>query len=127
MPDRPERAIPPPPGAVGADDSAVGGGRRTVASMNETTTITRPIPRATVHAALPTEMLERFRARAREHDRDNTYVADDLAELRSFGYLGAAAPAHHGGWGLTLADMAVSQRRLARYAPATALAMSMHT
>ena len=36
-------------------------------------------------------------------------------------------PEHLGGWGLNLAEMAASQRRLARYAPATALSMTMHT
>ena len=36
-------------------------------------------------------------------------------------------PSRFGGGGLTLAELAASQRRLARYAPATALAMSMHS
>ena len=36
-------------------------------------------------------------------------------------------PAELGGWGLDLAELAASQRRLARYAPATALAMTMHS
>jgi alkylation response protein AidB-like acyl-CoA dehydrogenase len=76
---------------------------------------------------LPTEMLERFRSRAGELDRANAYFDEDLAELRSFGYLAAAVPSEHGGWGLDLAQMAASQRRLARYAPATALAMTMHS
>ena len=40
------------------------------------------------------------------------------------GYLAAAVPEHLGGGGLNLAELVASQRRLARYAPATALAMS---
>src|SRR5262245_25783240 len=76
---------------------------------------------------LPTDLLEGFRARAGELDRTNTYFADDLAELREIGYLAAAVPAHLGGWGLDLAQLAASHRRLARYAPATALAMTMHS
>jgi alkylation response protein AidB-like acyl-CoA dehydrogenase len=72
-------------------------------------------------------MLDRFRERAPELDRTNTYFHEDLADLRSIGYLAAAVPAQLGGWGLDLADVAASQRRLARYAPATALAMTMHT
>lgn len=76
---------------------------------------------------IPTEMLERFRDRAGHLDRTNAYFEEDLAELRAIGYLGAAVPAEHGGWGLTLAELARSQRRLARYAPATALAMTMHS
>jgi alkylation response protein AidB-like acyl-CoA dehydrogenase len=91
-----------------------------------TTTVTTlvGVPRIT---ELPTEMLERFRARAGELDRTNTYFDEDLAELREAGYLAAAVPVHLGGWGLDLAGMAASQRRLARYAPATALAMTMHS
>jgi alkylation response protein AidB-like acyl-CoA dehydrogenase len=76
---------------------------------------------------LPTEMLEGFRARAADLDRSNRYFDEDLAELRQLGYLAAAVPADLGGWGLTLAELAASQRRLARYAPATALAITMHS
>ena len=79
------------------------------------------------HTEIPTELLEGFRARAGDLDRDNAYFADDLAELRDIGYLAAAVPAERGGWGLTLAELAASQRRLARYAPATALAVTMHS
>jgi alkylation response protein AidB-like acyl-CoA dehydrogenase len=45
----------------------------------------------------------------------------------AFGYLAAAVPVEFGGAGLDLVEMAASQRRLARYAPATALAMTMHS
>jgi alkylation response protein AidB-like acyl-CoA dehydrogenase len=76
---------------------------------------------------LPLDMLERFRARAGQLDQANDYFHEDLNELRAFGYLRAAVPDHLGGWGLDLAQMSASQRRLARYAPATALAMTMHT
>ncbi len=72
-------------------------------------------------------MLERFRSRAADLDAANQYFHEDLAELREVGYLAAVVPAELGGGGLTLAEMAASQRRLARYAPATALAMTMHT
>jgi alkylation response protein AidB-like acyl-CoA dehydrogenase len=93
--------------------------------MNTTNTLTPP--RSLSASELPEEMLHRFRSRAGELDRTNTYFAEDLAELRSIGYLAAAVPEDLGGWGLDLAQMAASQRRLARYAPATALALSMHT
>ena len=36
---------------------------------------------------IPTELLEGFRARAGELDRTNEYFHEDLAELRSIGYL----------------------------------------
>lgn len=76
---------------------------------------------------LPQEMLERFRSRAAELDRTNEYFHEDLEELRSIGYLAAVVPAARGGWGYDLATMAASQRRLARYAPATALSLTMHS
>jgi alkylation response protein AidB-like acyl-CoA dehydrogenase len=79
------------------------------------------------HTEIPTEMLEQFRARAPELDRTNTYFAEDLDDLRSIGYLAAVVPEELGGWGLDLAQFAASQRRLARYAPATALATTMHS
>jgi alkylation response protein AidB-like acyl-CoA dehydrogenase len=80
-----------------------------------------------VRYELPVEMLESFRARAGDLDQANAYFDDDLAELRSFGYLAAAVPAELGGAGLDLVQLAASQRRLASYAPATALAMTMHS
>jgi alkylation response protein AidB-like acyl-CoA dehydrogenase len=106
---------------VGADVNGVTAGRSSIGGM--TTTTVNPIE----HLELPTEMLERFRSRAAELDATNSYFADDLAELRAAGYLAAAVPRQYGGAGMTLAELAASQRRLARYAPATALAMTMHS
>jgi len=85
--------------------------------------MTRPTQRL---RELPTDALERFRARAGELDRTNTYFHEDLAELQELGYLAAAVPAELGGWGYSMAELAHSQQRLARYAPATALATTMH-
>jgi len=104
-----------------AGGSAVRAARVIVAPMSATFDT---LPRL---RELPIDMLERFRSRAGELDRTNSYFTDDLDELRKAGYLAAAVPEHLGGWGLDLAEMAASQRRLARYAPATALAMTMHT
>jgi alkylation response protein AidB-like acyl-CoA dehydrogenase len=68
-----------------------------------------------------------FRERARYADEHNTYFDEDFAVLQSIGYLAAAVPAEFGGWGLDLAEFSQMQRTLASYAPATALAMTMHT
>ncbi|MEV8272383.1 acyl-CoA dehydrogenase family protein [Microbacterium sp. NPDC077184] len=75
---------------------------------------------------LPDDLLERFRARAAAHDRDNTFPEDDLDELRERGYLAILVPADLGGAGLDLAAASVLQQRLATAAPATALAINMH-
>ena len=93
-----------------------------MAAMTTMTTTINP-----TRLELPVEMLERFRSRAGELDGTNTYFHEDLAELREFGYLAAAVPLEFGGGGMSLSELAASQRRLARYAPATALAMTMHS
>ena len=77
-------------------------------------------------ARLGDDLLTRCRERAAAHDRDGTFPHDDLAELRSIGWLTAAAPRSVGGHGLDLAELGLEQRRLGRHAPATALATCMH-
>ena len=53
-------------------------------------------------------------------------VAGDIARLAEAGYLNVALPPEHGGLGCTLRQAACGQRRLARHAPDTALAVSAH-
>jgi alkylation response protein AidB-like acyl-CoA dehydrogenase len=67
-----------------------------------------------------------FRARAAVADEQNTYFHEDFDVLRSLGYLAAAVPEEFGGWGLDPSELGRVQRQLATYAPATALAMTMH-
>jgi alkylation response protein AidB-like acyl-CoA dehydrogenase len=75
---------------------------------------------------LADDLLERCRLRAAAYDHDNTFFTDDLEELAASGYLQAAVPADRGGWGLSLPELSRQQRALARHAPPTALALSMH-
>ncbi|RPF27414.1 acyl-CoA dehydrogenase family protein [Georgenia muralis] len=75
---------------------------------------------------LSEDLLERIRARAARYDETNGFFDEDLAELRDAGYLTAFVPEAFGGGGLTLAEMAAEQMRLAGAAPATALAVNMH-
>lgn len=75
---------------------------------------------------LSEDLLERIRARAAHYDETNGFFDEDLAELRDAGYLTAFVPEAFGGGGLTLAEMAAEQMRLAGAAPATALAVNMH-
>lgn len=75
---------------------------------------------------LPEEVLEGFRQRASGYDRTNTFFHEDLDELLRRNYLAAAVPRELGGLGLSLGELGRQQRRMARYAPATALAVSMH-
>jgi alkylation response protein AidB-like acyl-CoA dehydrogenase len=75
---------------------------------------------------LTEEMLERFDSRAAIYDRENRFFDQDFEELRAARYLVLPLPEKFGGPGLSLAEVCGEQRRLAYYAPATALAVNMH-
>jgi alkylation response protein AidB-like acyl-CoA dehydrogenase len=72
------------------------------------------------------EMLARFAARAASYDKENRFFDEDFRELREAGYLRLPVPAELGGAGANLAQVCREQRRLAYYAPATALGINMH-
>ncbi len=71
-------------------------------------------------------LLERCRERAPAYDRDNRFCQEDFDELKAAGYLRMAIPKELGGMGLRLDEIAKETRRLAGYAPATALCINMH-
>lgn len=75
---------------------------------------------------LTEEMLTRFDSRAAAYDRENRFFEEDFDELRAAKYLTLPVPAEFGGPGLSLAQVCREQRRLAYFAPATALAVNMH-
>lgn len=75
---------------------------------------------------LAEEMLARFDSRSATYDRENRFFDQDFEELRAANYLVMPVPSQLGGTGLTLRDVCREQRRLAYYAPATALAVNMH-
>lgn len=84
---------------------------------------TKPRP---VEPLLSEQELARFAARASAYDRENRFFQEDFDELRAAKYLLLPVPAEFGGAGMTLAEVCREQRRLAYYAPATALAVNMH-
>ena len=71
-------------------------------------------------------LLEGCRQRAAGYDRDNKFCQEDFDELRSAGYLKMAIPKEFGGLGYSLHQAHQETRRLAKYAPATALCVNMH-
>ena len=77
-------------------------------------------------SVLTDEMLARFAERAATYDRENRFFTEDFEELKAAKYLLLPVPAELGGAGMTLAEVCREQRRLAYYAPATALAVNMH-
>jgi acyl-CoA dehydrogenase len=66
-------------------------------------------------------------ARAAAHDADDSFVADNYAELRAHRVFSAGVPAELGGGGASHAELADVLRVLATYCSSTALALSMHT
>src|SRR5690349_20886837 len=79
-----------------------------------------------VESLLTDSLLERCRERAPRYDAENRFFQDDFEELKAAGYLTMAIPRELGGLGLPLAGVARETRRLAQFAPATALALNMH-
>ena len=77
-------------------------------------------------SVLSDEMLTRFSARAAACDQENRFFEEDFQELRGAGYLQLPVPIELGGLGMGLAQVCHEQRRLAYYAPATALGINMH-
>ena len=77
-------------------------------------------------SVLTERLLERCRERAPQYDRENRFCQEDFDELNAAGYLLMAVPRELGGLGMTLAQVARETRKLATYAPATALCINMH-
>jgi alkylation response protein AidB-like acyl-CoA dehydrogenase len=75
---------------------------------------------------LTEQILEDCAARAAGYDRENRFFTEDFEQIRPTGYLLMAVPTELGGLGMSLAEVCQEERRLARRAPATALALNMH-
>ncbi len=71
-------------------------------------------------------LLQGCRQRAAGYDRDNKFCQEDFDELKKAGYLKLTLPPEFGGQGYTLQQYTREARRLASYAPATALCLNMH-
>lgn len=75
---------------------------------------------------LSEQVLSSIHSRASVVDAENRFPTEDIAELKSVGYLKAFVPCEYGGGGLTLEEIAEEQTLLAKAAPGTALAINMH-
>jgi alkylation response protein AidB-like acyl-CoA dehydrogenase len=71
-------------------------------------------------------LLQKCRERAPLYDRENRFCQEDFDDLRAAGYLLMALPKEFGGAGLKLDEVGLETRKLAAYAPATALCINMH-
>ncbi|MGH2617030.1 MAG: acyl-CoA dehydrogenase family protein [Thermomicrobiales bacterium] len=98
-------------------------------TMTETDRAWRPRP---VHpdddafVPLAAQLGTEFAPRAAQHDRDNTFVAENFDRMREAGYLRLAVPEELGGLGATMRQVCYAQAELARSCAATALAVNMH-
>src|SRR5262245_64372654 len=86
-----------------------------------------PAPTRTDWTALAHTLGERFAARAAGHDADDSFVADNYADLKAQRLFSAGVPADLGGGGASHAALCAILRTLARGCGSTALALSMHT
>ena len=77
-------------------------------------------------SVLTEPLLERCRERAPGYDRENRFCQEDFDELKAAGYLLMSVPREFGGLGMNLAQVGRETRKLATYAPATALCINMH-
>src|SRR5438552_846242 len=77
--------------------------------------------------AVAAELAPAFAARAAAHDVDDSFVADNYAELRRWRVFSAGVPAELGGGGASHAELCEVLRILAHGCSSTALALSMHT
>jgi alkylation response protein AidB-like acyl-CoA dehydrogenase len=77
-------------------------------------------------SVLSEDLLESFRVRAPVNDKENRFAQEDFDALVAAGFLKMPVPKELGGLGMNLAEVAHELRRLAMYAPATAVAVNMH-
>jgi alkylation response protein AidB-like acyl-CoA dehydrogenase len=68
-----------------------------------------------------------FAARAAAHDANDSFVADNYADLKKYTLFSAGVPAELGGGGASHAELCAILREMAHYCGSTALALSMHT
>ena len=76
--------------------------------------------------SLAAELGREFAERAAEHDRANSFVAENFDRMRERGYLRLAVPEELGGLGATMRQVCYAQAELAKHCASTALAVNMH-
>ena len=77
--------------------------------------------------ATASDIGDRFAARAAQHDRDGSFVAENYADLRAQRLFSAGIPAELGGGGATHAEVCGIVRELGRRCSSTSLSFAMHS
>lgn len=77
--------------------------------------------------AMAEDHAQDFAGRAAGHDRDNSYVAENMRAMQESGFLAACAPAEYCGLGVkSLLDLMIAISRIARGCASSALCANMH-
>lgn len=76
--------------------------------------------------ALAGRLADEFAERAAEHDRENTFPAENWPVMAEAGYLALTVPEELGGFDADLGEFLLAQERLAHGCASTALAVDMH-
>ena len=76
--------------------------------------------------ALSDDLIAACGERAPAYDRENRFFQEDWDAIKASGFLKINVPTEFGGGGLSLTETCAELARLARRAPATALAVNMH-
>ena len=84
-------------------------------------------PAAIDWTARAERLAESFAARTAAHDGDDSFVAENYAELKAAGFFKALVPTEFGGGGAGIGEMCAAIRRIGAACGSTALALSMHS
>jgi acyl-CoA dehydrogenase len=95
--------------------------------MNAVMKLHAPEPSTADWQALTRTLGQRFGERAADIDRDDRFVAENYADLKTYGFFAAGVPVELGGGGVGHAELGGLLRELARHCGSTALAFAMHT
>jgi len=75
---------------------------------------------------MASELAADFATRAAEHDRANSFPAENVDRMKEAGYTALVIPEKYGGLGGDLEDLIACQEQLAQGCGATAIAINMH-
>jgi alkylation response protein AidB-like acyl-CoA dehydrogenase len=76
--------------------------------------------------ALAARLADEFAERAAEHDRENTFPAENWPVMAEAGYLGLTVPEELGGFDADVTELLLAQETLAQGCASTALSVNMH-
>ncbi|HUH91740.1 MAG TPA: acyl-CoA dehydrogenase family protein [Casimicrobiaceae bacterium] len=95
--------------------------------MNAVMKLHPPEPSTADWRELTRTLGRRFGERAADVDREDRFVAENYADLKTYGFFAAGVPVELGGGGVNHAELGALLREIARHCGSTGLAFAMHT